>query len=298
MHFSVITPCLNQIEYLKRCIASIHDQVVPGTVSVHHHIQDGGSSDGTIKFLESEINKNAVMEGYRLSFSSGKDRGMYDALNQGIDFLCAEMEDESGIFAWLNCDEQYLPDTLVEVAHAFEQNSSSDFLCGNTLNLDDKYQLLTFKKNPLLRERYVQADFLYVQSAASFFRDKIFRNGLRFGDRWKVVEDSDFFLTLLRHGFRPSRLNKYLAILVMTGNTLSESETGLVELDAWRATMPLSSRLFRIPLNICRYLEKWMHGGYCEKFPLTYSVYTQKTLDTREEITAYNGTFRFTWGVK
>ncbi len=81
MNFTIITPCFNQLDYLKRCMASVADQVTAGTghlasgigkqgaidrsaplasspqpkanssLSVHHHVPDGGSRDGTREFL-------------------------------------------------------------------------------------------------------------------------------------------------------------------------------------------------------------------------------------------------------
>ena len=51
MNFVIITPSYNQLEFLRRCIASIADQVTDEIV-IHHHVQDGGSSDGTGEFLK------------------------------------------------------------------------------------------------------------------------------------------------------------------------------------------------------------------------------------------------------
>ena len=49
MNFVIFTPSYNQVEFLRRCIASIADQVTDEIV-IHHHVQDGGSSDGTGEF--------------------------------------------------------------------------------------------------------------------------------------------------------------------------------------------------------------------------------------------------------
>jgi glycosyltransferase involved in cell wall biosynthesis len=79
MNFTIITPSFNQLDYLKRCVASVADQPAPeaqrseiggqrssdpssdfcprtsvsgSPIHVHHHIQDAQSSDGTIEFLK------------------------------------------------------------------------------------------------------------------------------------------------------------------------------------------------------------------------------------------------------
>jgi len=57
VRFIIITPSLNQLDFLRRCVASVRDQVTEGSahgaedIEVHHHIQDGGSTDGTVEWL-------------------------------------------------------------------------------------------------------------------------------------------------------------------------------------------------------------------------------------------------------
>ncbi|HSR87710.1 MAG TPA: hypothetical protein VLL07_02055 [Pontiella sp.] len=143
MKFHIVTPALNQRAFLRRCVASVRDQAREGVghrvlgvgaesveasckqaslsgnptstsnfnlqtpnLSVHHHIQDGGSTDGTREFLEkfrfevdglkSEVagqraegqqaySQQPIADSYSFSFKSERDSGMYDALNRGID---------------------------------------------------------------------------------------------------------------------------------------------------------------------------------------------------------------------
>ena len=133
MHFLIVTPSYNQLDYLKRCIASVADQVAPEaqrsdvggqqsavrdydlsvkdnlkpktknlkhgqpSITIHHHIQDGGSTDGTIDWLcqydtkvksqrspnAQHLTPNTAVPGYTFSYESVPDEGMYDAINKG-----------------------------------------------------------------------------------------------------------------------------------------------------------------------------------------------------------------------
>lgn len=90
MLVSVVTPSFRSSQWLKLCIASVADQGIP----VEHIVQDAGSDDGTLDWLPQDARVRAFIE---------KDQGMYDAINRGFRRATGD------IFAWLNCDEQYLP---------------------------------------------------------------------------------------------------------------------------------------------------------------------------------------------
>jgi glycosyltransferase involved in cell wall biosynthesis len=329
MHFTIITPSFNQLSYLKRCISSIVDQVGPGaqrsalsysdrrsSISVHHHIQDAGSSDGTVGFLKKFSANPPSLGNYQLSFASEADNGMYDALNKGIERVlelqkteisgqttedASEPNNESritnncddGVIAWLNCDEQYLPGTLKKVAAYFEKRRGVDFLYGDTLLVDQVGRLLTYRKNPPLRKVYIQSDHLYIQSSSLFFRQKIFKDGNRFDTRWKAVSDCDFIVRLLDAGFKAGRINDYLSIFTVSGANLSSTNAGSGELRQWRKDMPLLFRIFSLPLRAFRYLEKLLLGGYRERFPLEYVIYLDGNDTERTIIRAANGTSKF-----
>ena len=132
MKFFIVTPTFNSLRWLPGCIASVRNQVSDGGVgcdvlgvkperldylnpktqhlkpsalpiTVHHHIQDGGSTDGTVDWLRqydaevrrqqsevsnpktSNLKPNTAVPGYTFSYASEPDNGMYDALNKGIE---------------------------------------------------------------------------------------------------------------------------------------------------------------------------------------------------------------------
>ncbi|MFA5688385.1 MAG: glycosyltransferase family 2 protein [Kiritimatiellales bacterium] len=314
MKFSIITPALNQLAYLKRCIASIADQVAgsgivdgcalpveqelpaaqqPDSLTpehalrVHHHIQDGCSTDGTVEYLKEYIARQQSTDTYQLTFTSEADGGMYDALNKGFSRATGE------VFAWLNCDEQYLPGTLAKAAGFFLKYPEVDFIYGNALLLNENGSLLTYRKNPPLRRWYVQSDHLYTQSCAMFFRQHVFQETGCFDIQWKAVSDCDFITRLLKHGFKAGRMSEYLSVFFVTGQNLSNSRTGQDELIRWRTTAPPPVRMLHYPLRVLRYLEKYFSGGYRERFPLEYAVYLSGDSEHRSTFKPATGSARF-----
>ena len=316
MDFYIITPSFNQAGFLKRCIASIADQVAKG-IQIHHHVQDGGSSDGSTEYMREYAEKLAEKKstGYSFSFESVNDEGMYDALNRGIervvDFgLFAEnkpltvapsnqyskSKSDESVIAWLNCDEQYLPGTLKKVMDYFGQHLNLDFLYGNTLHLNETGEFLTYRKNPPLRKLYVKTDHLYIQSASIFFRLSIFEEGVRFDTSLKAISDCVLIMDLLEKEKIAGHLNDYLSIFTMTGRNLSIEDVGLKELKSWHDGASFFIRSFRPLINEIRHVEKAFRGCYYQRFPLTYQVYIGKEMRDRQHRVAASGSWKFTWG--
>src|ERR1035438_8303797 len=77
MIISIITATLNASGYLRQCIDSVRSNSCPG-VDPEHIIVDGGSTDETLEI--------AHAKGVRVI--TGKDAGIYDALNKGS-FACS-----------------------------------------------------------------------------------------------------------------------------------------------------------------------------------------------------------------
>src|SRR5467141_315471 len=101
---SVVSPSLNMLSYLERCVASVADQE---GVRAQHLVMDGGSRDGTVEWLAARPS---------LASEVRSDKGMYDAVNRGF------RKARGRIIAHLNCDEQYLPGTLATVARYFDKH--------------------------------------------------------------------------------------------------------------------------------------------------------------------------------
>ena len=69
---SVVTPTFNSGHTLRETIESVLQQEYP---ECEHIVMDGGSTDGTLDILREYPHLNWVSE---------KDKGHYDAMNQGI----------------------------------------------------------------------------------------------------------------------------------------------------------------------------------------------------------------------
>jgi glycosyltransferase involved in cell wall biosynthesis len=110
---SIVTPSYNQGQYIEETIRSV---LLQGYPNLEYIVFDGGSTDNTLMILnryQSEINVCI----------SEPDSGQSHALNKGFSLATGE------ILAWLNSDDLYCPNTMRDVALAFD-SQSTDIVVG------------------------------------------------------------------------------------------------------------------------------------------------------------------------
>src|SRR6516165_1477242 len=89
--FLVVTPAFQSARFIDDTILSVVSQ--QGDFRIRYHVQDGGSSDGTLAALErwaATLESGAfplLCAGVTFSFCSEPDGGMYDAINRGFAHL-------------------------------------------------------------------------------------------------------------------------------------------------------------------------------------------------------------------
>jgi len=301
MKFSIITPSFNQLDYLKRCVASVADQE---GVDVEHIVMDGGSTDGTVEWLErytQEIRdqrskssrqcegpnaQQPVTNNYQLTFMSEADDGMYDALNKGFSRASGD------IFAWLNCDEQYLEGTLSFVQDWFSKESRADLLSGSAVLIEPDGSLIAYRKAYALRPNYISTSHLYNLSCGLFFRRRTWASGIHFNSSYRNLGDQEWMLRLLQDGVRARYTRRFLSAFSFTGRNLSQSETARDEARRLVDQLPSIVRGLRIPINLFRWMEKALSGSYCQP-PFDYAVYPDAEADRRETFQVEKASFRW-----
>jgi len=114
----IVTPCLNAAKTIDQTVISILTQT--GDFCIRYHIQDGGSTDGTLEKIEQW--KRCLEEGafplfcknIVFTYASGPDQGMYDAIKKG--FATMSIPDRA-FMTWINADDFFFPFALDHVAN-------------------------------------------------------------------------------------------------------------------------------------------------------------------------------------
>lgn len=116
---SVVTVCYNAVNDIEKTILSVINQTYP---NVEYLIIDGGSTDGTMDVVNRYKDKIDVIV-------SEPDKGIYDAMNKGIDRATGE---------WINFmnagDCFYKQDTLSSIFDSFDY-SSCDVVYGHAVSI-------------------------------------------------------------------------------------------------------------------------------------------------------------------
>jgi glycosyltransferase involved in cell wall biosynthesis len=260
--FSIITPSFQNSEWLKLCIASVADQKVP----LEHIVQDAGSDDGTLDWLTKDQRIKAYVE---------RDTGMYDAVNRGLHRATGEF------LAYLNCDEQYLPETLPAVREFFVNHPDVDVVFGDFVVVDAKGEYLFHRKVQVPLKFHLWVSHLPAFSCGMFFRRKLVHDeGIYFNPTLRAGGDGDWVLRLLQRGTRMTVLRRFTSVFTMLGTNLGGGTTAERENAALRATAPFWARQLR-PLLVLHHRLRRLTGGIYFQRPFSFSLFTAQSPDRR-----------------
>lgn len=235
MKFYIVTPCFNSLQWLQNAIRSVADQAGDG-IEVHHHVQDGLSTDGTPAWLEEWQRTHTGTPGYTFTYESAKDAGMYDAINTAW----AKMPEDADVTAHLNSDEQYLPDALRGVAEAFAQHPQADILSCTYMVTDTDGHYLCHRR-PVRPNKWISTRVIQCATCSTFHKATTFRrHGIRFDTRFKVFGDVYFYRNIMYSGVcayaMPCLITSSFAV---TGENLAWRESSAAEGNLLNSLTPL-----------------------------------------------------------
>lgn len=111
---SIVTSNYNYGHFLEETIRSV---LLQGYPNLEYIIIDAGSTDNSLEIIE----KYAPWLAY---YVSEKDKGQSDGINKGF------YQATGKIYAWLNSDDIFCPNTLLEIGQFWRHNPHCHFLTG------------------------------------------------------------------------------------------------------------------------------------------------------------------------
>ena len=199
MKISIVTPSLNQGEFIERTILSVLSQT--GAFDLEYIVVDGGSTDDSLEIIKKHEDK--------LRWVSEEDRGQSDAINKGFNMA------SGGILAWLNSDDTYEPDALSEVAEQYRKHRFK-WCFGNCRNIDEndreirraitKYKI--FESRRYSYKRLLSKDF--ISQPAVFFTRDVYQEVGPLDLNCHYSMDYDYWLRIGKK-YSPVYIDKFLA---------------------------------------------------------------------------------------
>jgi len=199
LKISIVTPSLNQGEFIERTILSVLNQ--KGAFDLEYIIVDGGSEDNCLSIIRRYED--------RLTWVSEKDRGQSDAINKGFQMASGD------ILAWLNSDDTYESNALFEVTEQFKKHRSK-WCFGNCKNIDEndceirraitKYKV--FESGRYSYRRLLSKDF--ISQPAVFFTRDVYKEIGPLDLNCHYSMDYDYWLRIGKK-YSPFYIDKFLA---------------------------------------------------------------------------------------
>jgi glycosyltransferase involved in cell wall biosynthesis len=196
---SLITPSLNQGQFIEETIQSVLSQNYP---NLEYLVMDGGSSDNTIDVLKRYSNQ--------LKWISEKDTGQTNAINKGLRMASGD------IVAYLNADDLLLPGTLLKIAQLFMEHPQTMWITGQCRIIDENNReirkLITAYKNLWLRLSHPSILLItdYISQPATFWRANLMSEMGYLDENLHYVMDYEYWLRLYTK-YPPMFIPEYLA---------------------------------------------------------------------------------------
>lgn len=197
MKVSIITATYNSAENIATALKSIASQ---SYLNIEWVVIDGGSSDNTLEIIKGNYNRD-------LKIISEKDKGIYDALNKGVELASGD------IIGFVHSDDFLAsPETISEMVQTFK-NRNVDGVYGDLeyVSKTDISKRIRFWKSEQFFSKLLRKGWMPAHPTL-FLRTKVYQKHGHFNLKYRIAADYDFILRV----FSDSSLSfKYMPEVLM-----------------------------------------------------------------------------------
>lgn len=207
---SVITVVYNSVSLIERTIKSVLSQTY---TNIEYVIIDGASTDGTLELIEKYESKIALIH-------SGKDNGIYDAMNKGL-------KDATGDYVlFLNAgDELYAADTIEKI---FLSAVNADVYYGNTAVVNKHGKILGDRRlSPPEQLDWKSLRFGMCVSHQSFIARRLLCDF--YNTDYKIAADIDWVINVLKQSDKIINTHLYISKFLEGGASNKGRKKALFE---------------------------------------------------------------------
>lgn len=230
---SIVTPSLNQGEFIEETIRSV---LLQGYPDLEYIIIDGGSTDNTLDIIHK-------YEKWITYWVSEPDRGQANAINKGFSMANGE------IFAYINSDDLYESNALKHVAEFFSDNPDVTCIAGGCriFGKENRVFRATWPDDP----SELLAPFGSPAPQPSFFfSSEVYKKLGGFNEELHYIFDREFYIKLAISGHRPLITDRILSRYryhekVKTGHTMKIYEESVPVLKQYGSACGMDKKSIR-----------------------------------------------------
>ena len=207
---SIVTVVYNGKSFIERTIKSVISQ---SYINIEYIIIDGGSEDGTLELAEKYQSQIALI-------LSGKDNGLYDAMNKGL-------KDATGDYIlFLNAgDELHDKDTITKV---FASSPNADVYYGNTTVVNKEGKILGDRRlKPPAQLNWKSLKYGMCVSHQSFIARRLICDFYNL--EYKIAADIDWVINVLKQSDKVVNTNIYISNYLEGGTSNRNKQAAWME---------------------------------------------------------------------
>lgn len=200
----VVTPVRNGARFIEETISSIVSQ--RGAFTLRYHVQDGGSTDGTIDLLKAwaiKLVKRNPLGGAPVIFTwtSERDKGMYDAVSRGFEIACdGSVASHDTLMTWVNSDDVLPVNSIWTACCFFADNPDFSWITGMGGLINEASagavvfdEPTVFSQLDLALGRHDGRSLCYVQQEGTFWRRTLWERAGGLERDMKLAGDWDLW---------------------------------------------------------------------------------------------------------
>ncbi len=233
---SIVTVVYNAKPFIERTIKSVIFQTY---LNIEYIIIDGGSDDGTLEIAEKYESQIALIH-------SGKDDGIYDAMNKGL-------KDATGDYIlYLNAgDELYANDTIETI---FKTTANGDVYYGNTAVVNNQGTILGDRRlTPPAQLNWKSLKYGMCVSHQSFIARRLICDFYNL--EYKIAADIDWVINVLKKSDKVVNTEIYISKFLEAGTSQRNKQS------AWMQRFKIMSKHYGF------FQTLWNHIYIILRFP-------------------------------
>ncbi len=205
---SIITVVYNGEDHLQQTINSV---IAQDYQNIEYIVVDGNSTDSSVSIIE----KN---EAHISKWVSESDKGIYDAMNKGVQMASGE------IIGLLNADDTYPSDAISKVVKAFEE-TSAQIVFGNmvkTIEIDGEQFEREEQPN---QDVEALKTTMTIFHPATFVKKEVYDSIGLFDTKFRISADYEFLVRAFLKGIKFKYIDETLSHFSLSGVSNSNCDS-------------------------------------------------------------------------